>query len=154
VESGNQKYAAGQFTEAERHYRNALRDLPNDPVVHFNLGAALYQQGEGAKEGKDRDQLLDAAEKEFRLATDASDVHVKAAAHYDLGNTLYARRRIPEAIEEFKRALRLDPTLEEARRNLEIARGQRSTIQTAAKPPDGGKVAVAAEGPGAVCTQG
>jgi Flp pilus assembly protein TadD len=42
-----------------------------------------------------------------------------------MGIALASRGRVEEAIEEFRRALALRPEFEQARRNLEMARGPR-----------------------------
>ena len=44
VEAGNQKYAAGDFAAAEKHYLEARQRLPGEAGVHFDLGAALHRQ--------------------------------------------------------------------------------------------------------------
>jgi outer membrane biosynthesis protein TonB len=119
VERGNAHYKAGEWDEAIAAYRKALERLPDEPGAHYDLGAALYQKGVSAK-GKDRDALLEQAEHEFRLGTDTSDPRLKSDAHHNLGNTLSARGRDDEAITEYKKALKIDPHNEAARRNLEL----------------------------------
>jgi tetratricopeptide (TPR) repeat protein len=121
VEEGNRRYQAGEFSEAEKRYREAERRLPGAAGVHFDLGAALHRQAQEAPPGPQRDALFDAAEKELRLALDAGDAKLRASAHYNLGNTLYERGKFPEAIGEYKKSLRLDPAREDARHNLELA---------------------------------
>ncbi|MBT4483535.1 MAG: tetratricopeptide repeat protein [Candidatus Latescibacteria bacterium] len=46
---------------------------------------------------------------------------MKAAAHYNAGNTLTASGNLEGAIEEYKKAVRLDQTSGDIRHNLEIA---------------------------------
>jgi tetratricopeptide (TPR) repeat protein len=121
VEEGNQKYAAGDYAAAERHYLDARQKLPGVAGVHFDLGAALHRQALALPEGPERQAKLDAAEKELRLATDAGDVRLRSRAHYNLGNNLVERKKLPEAIQEYRKALKLDPRNEDARHNLELA---------------------------------
>ena len=121
VEDGNRLYQQGQFAEAEKRYREAQRRLPDQPGVHFDLGAALHRQALEAEPGPEREALLEAAEKALRLALDAPDAKLRSSAHYNLGNTLVERGKLPDAVGEYKKSLRLDPAREDARHNLELA---------------------------------
>jgi cytochrome c-type biogenesis protein CcmH/NrfG len=49
------------------------------------------------------------------------------AAHYMLGNALLLQGRPGEAIPHYEHALRFQPGLEDARRNLELARRRAAT---------------------------
>ena len=121
VEQGNQKYSSGDFAGAEQHYREAREKLPGEAGVHFDLGAALHRKALALPEGPERQAGLEAAEKELRLATDASDPRLRSRAHYNLGNTLVERKKVPDAIQEYRKALKLDARNEDARHNLELA---------------------------------
>jgi Ca-activated chloride channel homolog len=121
VEEGNRRFGAGEYEEAERRYRRAQQRLGGEPGLHFDLGAVLHKQAEALPAGEARDGLLDAAERELRLALDASDPRLRSSAHYNLGNTLFRRGKLPDAIEEYKKSLKLDPTRDDARHNLELA---------------------------------
>jgi tetratricopeptide (TPR) repeat protein len=120
VEKGNQRYAQKDWDGAVKRFGEALRQLPGEPAAHFDLGGALFQKAQAAPEDQ-RGPLLDEAEKEFRLAGDANDTRLRSAAHYNLGNTLFERKRYEPAIDEYKKALKLDPSSEDARHNLELA---------------------------------
>ncbi len=120
VARGNELWKQGDAGGAAEAYRRALRARPDDPAVHFNLGTALFRQAEQAGPA-DRDRLLEEAEREFRLGTDASDARLKSDATYNLGNTFLARERLADAIEEYKKTLRLNAAHEKARKNLELA---------------------------------
>jgi len=121
VAKGNERLAAGKPTEAETQYKKALGELPSNPGVLYDLGAAHYLAAQALPAGEDRKKLLDSAEKELRLAGDAPETGLRASAHYNLGNTLYAEDKFKDAIEEYKKALRLEPGREDARHNLELA---------------------------------
>lgn len=121
VADGNKLYGAGKFSDAESRYRTAEKRLAKEPAFHFDLGAALYKVAEGMPSGPPRDAQLDAAEKELRQALDAGEPRLRSSAHYNLGNTLFQRNKIGDAIEEYKRSLKLDPAREDARHNLELA---------------------------------
>jgi tetratricopeptide (TPR) repeat protein len=121
VAAGNKGLAAGKLPEAEGHYKKALEALPGHAGVLFDLGAAHYAEAQALPKGADRVKLLDAAEKEFRLAGDAPDTKLRSSAHYNLGNALFQQDKFKEAVEEYKKSLKLDPSREDARKNLELA---------------------------------
>ena len=62
VEKGNQAFKDGKYDEAADQYRAAQDELPGEPGVHFDLGAALYQKAMNTVPGADRDALLGQAE--------------------------------------------------------------------------------------------
>jgi tetratricopeptide (TPR) repeat protein len=121
VADGNQQLQAGKLSEAEAHYQKALEALPGQPGILFDLGTAHYAQAQALPKGPERTKLLDAAEKELRLAGDAPDTQLRASAHYNLGNALFQEDKFKEAVEEYKKSLKLEPTREDARKNLELA---------------------------------
>ena len=51
--------------------------------------------------------------------------------HYNLANSYFYERRYPEAIQSYKKALRIDPTHEDARKNLLLACMKSNQIDTA-----------------------
>jgi Ca-activated chloride channel family protein len=133
VADGNTQLGAGKLSEAEAAYQKALAALPGQPGVLFDLGTAHYAQAQALPKGPERQKLLDAAEKELRLAGDAPDTQLRASAHYNLGNALFQEEKLDGAIDEYKKALKLDPAREDARRNLELA-----LVRIPPKPPQGG----------------
>lgn len=121
VAKGNEQMKAGKPAEAEKLYQKALGELPSNPGVLYDLGAAHYAAAQVMPPGPDRQKLLETAAQELRLAGDAPDTGLRASAHYNLGNTLFAGQKYKDAIEEYKKALRLEPKREDARHNLELA---------------------------------
>lgn len=121
VAKGNEQMKAGKPAEAEKLYQKALGELPSNPGVLYDLGAAHYAAAQVMPPGPDRQKLLETAAQELRLAGDAPDTALRASAHYNLGNTLFAGQKYKDAIEEYKKALRLEPKREDARHNLELA---------------------------------
>ncbi len=95
----------GEYAEAIRYYREAMRADPDLAAAHNNLGNLLDDQGR-----------YDEAEKEYREAirADSDD----AAAHYNLGNLLDDQGRYDEAEKEYRDAIRTDPDHASAHNNL------------------------------------
>ena len=98
----------GKTEEAIAAYEGILAlDRQHAPAC-INLGTLYYNRGEFLR-----------AEQLYRMATEA-DPHY-ALAFFDHGNVLDELRRLPEAIEAYKRAVALMPTYADALYNLALA---------------------------------
>lgn len=75
---GNELADAGKYAEAVEKYRGGLVDEPESPLLRYNLGVALYRQGEYAQ-----------AVTEFTKVLSLGDETWTARAAYNLGNTFY-----------------------------------------------------------------
>ncbi len=82
---------------------------PADFAVYYNEGNKAYREGRFA-------DALDV----YREAVSAGARH--SALYYNLGNTHYRLGNLGRAILNYERALRLAPSDEDARANLELAR--------------------------------
>lgn len=104
LEKGDAYHAMGM-------YRNLLRDAPNDPELHYNLGNALYGM-----------QLWDEAIQSYRKALSlTTDESMKNYIQYNISNCLYKKQQLQESIEGYKQTLRRNPDDRDARINLELA---------------------------------
>ena len=108
VEEANRLYAEGRFTEAHERYLDALRESPDSPVIRFNDGSALYQNAEF-------EQALQA----YGDAIESGDPTLVSDAWYNIGNVLYRQQMLEQSLEAFKQSLRLDPSDDDAKHNLE-----------------------------------
>ncbi|MFZ1087514.1 MAG: tetratricopeptide repeat protein [Terracidiphilus sp.] len=87
----------GQLEEAARHFERAVNIKPEYAEAHVNLGIALLSSGQ-----------LDQAANEFRSAVDSNPRSVMA--HTYLGSTLYyGQGKVPEALVQWRKALKLNP---------------------------------------------
>jgi Flp pilus assembly protein TadD len=107
---GNTLRRKGDYREAIRCYQCAIELDENYSEAYNNLGAILSPI--------DAEQ----AERHIRAAI-RLDPH-NAEAYCSLGNILARRGEFVPAAIQFERALAIKPTLEAARRNLQIARAQ------------------------------
>ncbi len=108
IRSGNEEYERQNFVESEVAYRRALEKVPGSYEAIFNLGNALYKQGNFAE-----------AEKAFgQVAADTSRMDQVAQSYYNTGNALFKQRKLEQALEAYKNALRLNPNDQEAKFNL------------------------------------
>ncbi|MCC8062723.1 MAG: tetratricopeptide repeat protein [Rikenellaceae bacterium] len=112
IRQGNRAYYEGKYPEAEVGYKRAIEKNINSYEANFNLAGALYKQG----------RYDDAAATYGKLAQDGTDAQRQASTYYNMGNTYVKQRKLDEAIEAYKNALRLVPEDKEAKFNLAYAK--------------------------------
>lgn len=110
VEQGNQLFGAEDFEAALEAYRAAQTNRPDSPELHYNVGDALYKQGE-----------MDEAMAAFQKAVESGDSVLGSKAFYNLGNALYKKQVYDQAVGAYEKALELDPSDLDAKINLEMA---------------------------------
>ena len=113
VKKGVEAYKKSSFDNALNNFQDALLDDPENPLLHFNMGDALY------KKKKYADAL-----KSFEKALSTRDVKLQEKAYYNIGNVHYQQNEYQKAIEAYKRALDLDPKDKQAKHNLELVRAK------------------------------
>jgi protein O-mannosyl-transferase len=101
-----------RLDEAINHFKFAIELDPNALVPHYNLAMALALKGD-ANEAIEQCRIVIAARPDdFEMQT-------------NLGILLQNQGRIDEAIECYKKALQIDPKLQNARENLDSALAQK-----------------------------
>jgi len=98
----------GQHDRAMADYRKGLAIAPGMPEAEINLGAALYYLGrfEEAVAALDRGIAVE-------------NIVARAAAYYNRAIALEQLGRVEQAYSDYKTALRLDPDLAPAQRQLQ-----------------------------------
>jgi hypothetical protein len=109
VEKGREAYTAGRFEDALAAFEEARKERPDDPAVEFNRGDALAKLGR-----------VDEAKAAFQRVAESNRPDLKQKAHYNLGNLYATTGKRKEALQEYRRALKLDPTDALARHNFEV----------------------------------
>lgn len=105
----------GDFAFAEAEYKKALSLNPDNAQAAYNLGN-LYYNNEKKIE----------ANSYFRKAADAAtSKEMKHKIFHNIGNTLLENKDYDKAIEAYKNALRNDPTDDETRYNLALAKQEK-----------------------------
>jgi tetratricopeptide (TPR) repeat protein len=108
----NDEYAQKQFVEAEANYRVSKSKFPKRTVSSYNLGNAIYKQNHAG-------EAKYAYENAIKNIKSKSQKH---KAYHNLGNVFMKEKDYSNAVEAYKNALRNDPTDEESRYNLALAK--------------------------------
>jgi len=118
LEEAERCLQAGEYTAAERAFRQALEADPDSAVARSKLGVALAQQGR-----------LDEAIAEFSKALSLRPTY--APAYSNLGNAYREKGMLPEALVVYERALAIDPDYAIAHQNLGILYKQMGRVSDA-----------------------
>jgi len=109
---GNQDLTTNKFVEAEVDYRRAISKSDKNAVAPYNLGNAYYNN---ATYSEAFGRFKEAGER----ALEKNDKH---KAYHNMGNVFMKRKEYQKAVEAYKNALRNNPTDEETRYNLALAK--------------------------------
>ncbi|MCG6195149.1 tetratricopeptide repeat protein [Leptospira sp. FAT2] len=111
VGEGLEHYNQGEYFESLRSYQEAESYFPDDPRLEFNRGAAEFKSGN-----------LDKAIRHFEKSANSSSPEVQWKSRFNLGNSYLRAGDRKRAAEEYIKALKINPDLQEARKNLEYLR--------------------------------
>jgi len=109
--NGIESYMENKHEESVQYFTEALVERPDSPELRFNRGTALSAAGK-------KDEALNELE---RAANTFEKKDNSAAAHFNAGNTYFASGDLNGAIEEYKKAVKLDQLSQDFRNNLEFA---------------------------------
>jgi tetratricopeptide (TPR) repeat protein len=112
VYEGNQLANEDDFVAAEMEYRKALSENPSNAVGAYNLANSYYKKG----------SLEEALYRQQQVVETSTSKEEKHKAFHNIGNILMKSKKCKEAVEAYKSALRNDPTDDETRYNLGIAK--------------------------------
>jgi tetratricopeptide (TPR) repeat protein len=112
VYEANELIGKDDFVSAEMEYRKAISKQPASVAGVYNLGNSYYKKGNFEEALYRHQQAADAT-------TSKSEKH---KAFHNIGNILMKNKKCKEAVEAFKNALRNDPTDDETRYNLGLAK--------------------------------
>lgn len=110
IRRGNKLYEKGKFTEAEVKFKQAIQKNPSSYEAAYNLAGALYKQNR-----------MEEAATQYAKIVDGKDNENTANTLYNVGNTMLNTRKLDEAIESYKKSLRLNPDDMQAKFNLAYA---------------------------------
>ena len=108
----NELLTQNDFINGEGDYRRAISKSPENVAAPYNLGRAYYN----------REKYSEAFGK-FKQAGEKADTKAeKHKAYHNMGNVYMQNKEYQPAVNAFKESLRADPTDEETRYNLALAK--------------------------------
>lgn len=135
IYDGNELYYNGNVMGSSAKYAKALEVNPNNRKANFNLGNALYRNGQLIKSGAIKlppdskmtpdslsKMVFDQAAQNF--ATVANAISNKDTLHrawHNIGNCYLGQKDYAQAVEAYKKALKFNPKDEDTRYNLAYA---------------------------------
>lgn len=125
VRSGNKHYKKGDYEKSLENFRQAQISQPNNPIINFNIGNALYKS-----------ENADEAGVQFQKALNSKDTKLRSKTYYNLGNAAYAKQKTDEAIDYYKKALELNPNDWDAKYNIEFILNQKANPSQNKKDED------------------
>ena len=108
---GIESYNEQKLEESVNLFTEALVEQPDSPELRFNRGTALSAVGK-------KDEAISELEKS---ANTFKKSELSAASHFNAGNTYFTSGDLNGAIEEYKKAVKLDQSSKDIRHNLELA---------------------------------
>ena len=140
VRQGNEAYQEEEYSNALESYEKAAEQAPGSPHIWFNRGSALYKEGQ-------YDKAMDAFE---QAALSSDDPLIESLSKFSQGNTSFrkgvtqqeanpqqALASVERGVQLYQDALKVNPGLNDARHNIEVARRtiQRLMEQLKNQPP-------------------
>jgi Ca-activated chloride channel homolog len=107
---GNRLFAQGRFEDAEKAYLEAQGKSPGKPEILYNLGNSLIKQ-----------KKYEQGVQSLRQSLDKGNPGVKENSWYNTGNALFSMGKFKESAESYVQALKLNPSDQDAKHNLELA---------------------------------
>lgn len=123
-----------RYDEALEMYNDALEKRPRDPVLEYNRAVVLYRKGD-----------MGSARESFLRAGVFGDSDVEIRSLYNIGNTKFRMAEsLPEpsldlytdALEYYKKAIRLDPEDIDAKYNYEFVLNRIAELEDREQSPD------------------
>ncbi len=112
VHEANELINEDKFVSAEMEYRKAISEHPTTVAGVYNLGNSYYRKG----------NFEEALYREQQAAKNATSKEEKYKAFHNIGNILMQNKQCQEAVEAYKNALRNNPSDDETRYNLALAK--------------------------------
>lgn len=123
IRKGNDLYNQAKYRDAVKCYEQALEVNPSSAVGRFNLGLSQIRIGNVADTTKFTNEMMRKGVENMQAIASlaAENPRLAAFANYNLGNISFNKEDYDGAIQAYKQALRLNPSDDNARRNLRIA---------------------------------
>jgi tetratricopeptide (TPR) repeat protein len=110
VAAGNQAFAAQDYETALQHYSKAQSQAPGRAEPLYNAANVFYQK-----------KVLDKAQQSLEQALAQPSKVIETFIHFNLGNVAYQGEQFDGAVAQYEAVLRLDPSDQATKYNLELA---------------------------------
>ena len=114
IRKGNKNFSSKNYAQAEVFYRKAIDKEPNNAIGNYNLARCLQAQHKNAEAKK-------IYEKAAKLETDPIR---QASSYNNLGTIYQGEKNYNKAIDYYKKAMRDNPSHNNARYNFELCQRQ------------------------------
>ncbi|MCA0429667.1 MAG: VWA domain-containing protein [Bacteroidetes bacterium] len=135
IYEGNKHYYDSSYTVAELRYKESLKENPMNAKAKYNLGNTQYKIANALKKSKPdpslkskitpdsmANMLLDEAANNYaQVANAISNKDTLHQIWHNIGNCYLQQKKYEEAINAYKKSLKLNPKDEETRYNLAYA---------------------------------
>ncbi len=112
INNAEEALSENDFASAEAAYRKAIAKDPSNTAAKYNMGNLYYNR---EKAGQSQSRFNEAN----KVSASKEDKH---RINHNLGNSFMKQKKYKEAVEAYKNALRNDPTDDETRYNLALAK--------------------------------
>jgi Ca-activated chloride channel homolog len=111
IRKGNRYYKQNQIDQSQKEYEKAVLAAPDDPTAHYNLGNVQFRKNN-----------FDEAAKSFDAGAEHSpDSAFREKSLYNKGVALLKGQKLKESIDAWEKALKINPSDQETRENLQKA---------------------------------
>jgi len=110
--NANEELVQNDFIKAEGEYRKAISKSSENDIAPYNLGRAYYN----------RESFAEAFSRFKEAGEKADEKPSKHKAFHNMGNVFMKNKEYEKAVEAYKEALRNNPSDEETRYNLALAK--------------------------------
>lgn len=130
IRQGNEAYRKADFSAAIKDYTKAIGADAKNAIAEFNMANAWQHSNDAAKASQAYDDVV----------RNAADADLQSKAYYNKGLSQLQQKNLAGAIDAFKNSLRLAPSDNETRENLqkaleEMRRQQKQQPQQQNQPP-------------------
>lgn len=107
---GDNYYEEGRYPEAETSYRKSL-ERNNKASTSYNLANSMFMQN----------RIPEAISEYQKTIASSDNPDVRSRAFYNMGNAYFQNNEFEQSIQAYKESLKINPTDEDAKKNLMLA---------------------------------
>ena len=110
---GDKNYEEGRYPEAETSYRKSL-ERNNKASTSYNLANSMFMLN----------RIPEAISEYQKTIASSDNPDVRSRAFYNMGNAYFQNNEFEQSINAYKESLKINPTDEDAKKNLMLAMRQ------------------------------